>query len=70
MCRKTLRKLMRDMPYDFKNLLTAPYVKAIYEEIGYYLDGIEEEAWSRVRLPEKIREKHEIIPPAAPPEEE
>ena len=34
-CRKTLRKWMDAMPYEFPYLLTTQWQKLIYEEIGY-----------------------------------
>jgi hypothetical protein len=34
-CRKTLRKWMGAMPYEFPRILTEPWLKLIYEELGY-----------------------------------
>ena len=53
-CRKTLRKWMGDMPYEFPHLLTAPWQKIIYEDIGYP-PGAEEAKLEKVKFPKEYR---------------
>jgi len=53
-CRKTLRKWMKAMPYEFPGMLTAPWQKLIYEELGYP-KGVKEEDFAEVRVPKQYR---------------
>ena len=67
LCRKTMRKKMRAMPYDFPRTSLSPsFVKAVYESIGHYPSGVNEEEWRGVRLPpERIDEAAEFLSPPA-----
>ena len=56
-CRKTMRKFMNAMPYTFTSPLTPPYIKAVYDEMGYYLDGVKASDWVDIRLPRKTENK-------------
>lgn len=59
-CRKTMRKMMDAMPYDFpRSNLTPSHVKAVYEAIGCYPSNENESDWERVRLPDRIVDEDE-----------
>jgi hypothetical protein len=51
MCRKTLRKRMDAMPYEFpKTSLDPRWLKLIYEEMGYP-ESVDEDDYVKVRVP-------------------
>jgi len=54
-CRKTLRKRMSAMPYEFpETSLDRPWLKLIYEEMGYP-ELVDEEDFAKVRVPRRYR---------------
>ena len=42
------------MPYEFPYLLTAPWQKLIYEDIGYP-SGVKEEDYNKIKIPKEYR---------------
>lgn len=58
MCRKTFRKEMKALGYDFPRTLTPPWQKLIYEELGYP-DGVERADYVKVDLPRRYRNAFE-----------
>ncbi|TXF81583.1 hypothetical protein FUA23_21945 [Neolewinella aurantiaca] len=51
---KTLRKWIDAMPYEFPYLLTAPWQKLIYSELGYP-PGVEEGDFAKIKAPKEYR---------------
>ncbi|TXF81309.1 hypothetical protein FUA23_22025 [Neolewinella aurantiaca] len=53
-CRKTLRKWMDAMPYEFPYLLAAPWQKLIYSELGYP-PGVTADDFAKIKAPKEYR---------------
>ena len=53
MAPKTLRKAMAAMPYDFPRMLSPKYQKAIYENLMYPSEEVEE-AFRTISLPPEM----------------
>lgn len=54
-CRKTLRKYMNAMPYEFPRILSTSWLKVIYENLGYP-DGIDSADYQNVKSPLQYRD--------------